>query len=99
MAIRTKIEPIDRDIELTFAAEPDRAVSNFNGEMQPPDVRLPQVRPRTPQHAIEGAHLPPVPDGWWHHGPRLALQPVLVWWALFCAGVIDWPFRAKPERM
>ena len=21
--------------------------------------------------------------GWWYHAPRLALQPVLVWWALF----------------
>jgi len=31
--------------------------------------------------------------GWGYHAPRLALQPVLVWWALFCAGVVDWPWR------
>jgi uncharacterized membrane protein len=24
--------------------------------------------------------------GWWYHGPRLALQPVLVWWALRAGG-------------
>ena len=28
-----------------------------------------------------------------HHG--FLLQPVLIWWALFCAGVIDWPFKKK----
>ena len=31
--------------------------------------------------------------GWGYHAPRLAFQPVLVWWALFCSRVIDWPFR------
>jgi uncharacterized membrane protein len=57
------------------------------------------VFPANVKHAIEGIDLSPVPDSWWYHGPRLALQPVLVWWALFCAGVIDWPFRARPDRM
>jgi uncharacterized membrane protein len=57
------------------------------------------VLPANIKHAIEGIHLPPVPDSWWYHGPRLALQPVLVWWALFCAGVIDWPFGARPGRV
>ncbi len=33
--------------------------------------------------------------GWWYHAPRLALQPVLVWWALFAGEVIDWPFRPR----
>jgi uncharacterized membrane protein len=37
---------------------------------------------------------PPLPDSWWYHGPRLAFQPVLMWWALFAGEVIDWPFRA-----
>jgi uncharacterized membrane protein len=57
------------------------------------------VFPANIKHAIDGVHLPPLPDSWLYHGPRLAFQPVLVWWALFCAGVIDWPFRAKPDRM
>ena len=51
------------------------------------------VWPANIKHAIEGIHLPPIPDSWWYHGPRLALQPVLIWWALFCTAVIDWPFR------
>jgi uncharacterized membrane protein len=55
------------------------------------------VFPANVKHAFEGIHLPPVPDSWWYHGPRLAFQPVLVWWALFCAGVIDWPFVAKKQ--
>jgi len=33
--------------------------------------------------------------GWSYHAPRLAFQPVFVWWALWCGGVIDWPFRKK----
>jgi uncharacterized membrane protein len=31
--------------------------------------------------------------GWGISGTRLALQPVLVWWSLFCAGVVNWPFE------
>ena len=34
----------------------------------------------------------------WYHIPRLAFQPVIVWWALFAGTVVDWPFarRNKP---
>jgi uncharacterized membrane protein len=56
------------------------------------------VFPANLKHAFEGIDLPPVPDTWWYHAPRLAFQPVLVWWALFCAGTIDWPLRAKREN-
>jgi uncharacterized membrane protein len=51
------------------------------------------VFPANIKHAFEGIHLPPVSNSWWYHGPRLMMQPVLVWWALFCAGVVDWPQR------
>ena len=54
------------------------------------------VFPANIKHAIEGVDLPPAPNSWWYHGPRLALQPVLIWWALFCSGAIDWPFRQPP---
>jgi uncharacterized membrane protein len=50
------------------------------------------VFPANLKHALEGIHVPPLPDGWWYHGPRLIMQPVLVWWALFCTEVIDWPW-------
>jgi uncharacterized membrane protein len=56
------------------------------------------VFPANIKHAIDSIHLPAVPDSWWYHGPRLLMQPVLVWWALFCAGIIDWPWRALPDR-
>jgi uncharacterized membrane protein len=56
------------------------------------------VFPANLKHALEGIHLPPLPDSWWYHGPRLALQPILVWWALYCGDVIDWPFRRFMPR-
>jgi uncharacterized membrane protein len=55
------------------------------------------VFPANIKHALEGIHVAALPDSWWYHGPRLALQPVLVWWALFCAGVIDWPFAVRQK--
>ena len=33
--------------------------------------------------------------GWIYHGPRLLLQPVLVWAALYGAGVTRWPFSKR----
>jgi hypothetical protein len=41
------------------------------------------VFPANIKHAFEGIHVPPVPEGGWYHGPRLIVQPVLVWWARF----------------
>ena len=51
------------------------------------------VYPANIKHALDG--LPPgeIQLGWWYHAPRLALQPVLVWLALFAGGVVTWPFR------
>lgn len=40
--------------------------------------------------AIGGNRLP-----WAYHGPRLLLQPVIIWWALWVGGVTDWPFRKR----
>jgi len=51
------------------------------------------VWPANIKHAVLHIPLPPIPDSWWYHGPRLAFQPVLIWWTLFCAGAIDWPWR------
>ena len=34
----------------------------------------------------------------WYHIPRLAFQPVIVWWALFAGAVIDWPFKPRSAR-
>jgi uncharacterized membrane protein len=51
------------------------------------------VWPANIHQAVDHIVVPPIPDSWWYHGPRLALQPVLAWWALFCADVVDWPVR------
>jgi uncharacterized membrane protein len=51
------------------------------------------VWPANFKHAIDGIDLPHISSSWLYHGPRLAFQPVMVWWALFSAGIIDWPWR------
>jgi uncharacterized membrane protein len=51
------------------------------------------VWPANFKHAIDGIDLPYIASSWFYHGPRLALQPVLVWWALYSSNVIDWPWR------
>lgn len=50
------------------------------------------VWPANFKHAIDGIDLPYVSSSWLYHGPRLVMQPVIVWWALYCADVIDWPW-------
>ena len=53
------------------------------------------VFPANIYHALYNIPVNGLPISWWYHGPRLAFQPVLVWWALYCAEVTDWPHRAK----
>ena len=46
-------------------------------------------------HVAIGGHA----LGWGYHAPRLAAQPLIIWWALWASGAIDWPFArtaAKP---
>jgi uncharacterized membrane protein len=51
------------------------------------------VWPANIYQALWHVSVPPLPDSWWYHGPRLAFQPVLAWWALFAGGLLSWPFR------
>jgi uncharacterized membrane protein len=51
------------------------------------------VFPANIKHALLGLAIDGMQLGWWYHAPRLAFQPVLVWWALFAGGVVDWPWR------
>lgn len=53
------------------------------------------VWPANFKHAIDGIDVPYLASSWWYHGPRLALQPVIIWWALYCAEVIDWPWQQR----
>ena len=56
------------------------------------------VWPANFKHALDGIEMPVIGSSWWYHGPRLAFQPVLIWWALYSAGVIDWPWRQTDHR-
>lgn len=51
------------------------------------------VFPANINHAINMIDVGGLPNSWWYHGPRFLLQPVLVWWALYCSRVINWPFK------
>jgi len=56
------------------------------------------VYPANIKHALDHVAIGGIRLGWDYHAPRLAFQPVLVWWALFCGKVIDWPFHRPRSR-
>lgn len=51
------------------------------------------VFPANVKHALEHVEVAGAQLSWWYHAPRLALQPLLVCWALYAGSVIDWPWR------
>lgn len=55
------------------------------------------VYPANINHAINDIAIGGTDLSWWYHGPRLALQPLFVWLALWVGGVTDWPFR-RPRQ-
>ena len=55
------------------------------------------VYPANINHAVNNIAIGGSTASWLYHGPRLAFQPVFIWWALISGGVINWPFRnAEP---
>lgn len=56
------------------------------------------VYPANIKHALDALNAHGSSAWWPYHAPRLAFQPVFVWWALFAGGLINWPWRrvAKP---
>ena len=56
------------------------------------------VFPANLNHALNNIALGGTVLGWWYHAPRFALQPVLVWLALWTGGVTDWPFGGSAGR-
>jgi uncharacterized membrane protein len=54
------------------------------------------VWPANIYQALWHVRAPPLPDSWCYHGPRIAFHPVLMWWAVFVGGVVDWPFGGRP---
>jgi uncharacterized membrane protein len=53
------------------------------------------VFPANIKHALDHVAISGTRLGWWYHGPRLAFQPVIVWWALFAGSVTRWPFDRR----
>ncbi len=53
------------------------------------------VFPANINHALNGIVVGGTYLGWGYHGPRLALQPVIIWWALWATRITDWPFRRR----
>ena len=58
------------------------------------------VYPANIKHAIDAVSAHGAGAWWPYHAPRLAFQPVIVWWTLFAGGLTTWPFgrRKGAER-
>ena len=58
------------------------------------------VFPANIHHALARVAIGGTTLGWAYHAPRLLLQPVIVWWALYAGAVVDWPFmrKGRPDR-
>ncbi|MGH6696850.1 DoxX family protein [Sphingopyxis sp.] len=54
------------------------------------------VWPANVHHALANVAIGGETLGWWYHGPRLAAQPLIIWWALWAGGATNWPFRRRP---
>jgi uncharacterized membrane protein len=53
------------------------------------------VWPANFHHALANVAIGGETLSWWYHGPRLALQPLIIWWALWASGAVDWLFERK----
>ena len=53
------------------------------------------VFPANIKHAVDAVPIGGIVLGPAYHIPRLLLQPVLIWWALWASGVTNWPWRQR----
>lgn len=51
------------------------------------------VFPANIHNALYGLNAQGLPSAGWYYWIRLLFQPLAVWWALYCIGVIRWPFH------
>jgi uncharacterized membrane protein len=51
------------------------------------------VFPANIKNAIEGLSVEGLPEAAWYYWVRLPFQPLVIWWSLYAAAVIDWPRR------
>lgn len=50
------------------------------------------VFPANLHNALNGLAVEGLPQAQWYYWVRLAFQPLAIWWALFAAELIRWPF-------
>ncbi len=55
------------------------------------------VFPANIKNAVEGLAVEGLPTAQWYYWVRLLFQPLVIWWALYAAHVIDWPC-VRPQR-
>lgn len=53
------------------------------------------VWPANFHHAFANIAIGGEALGWGYHAPRLAAQPLIIWWALWTSGAVEWPFRRR----
>ena len=53
------------------------------------------VFPANIYQAIYMIPVPPLPNSWWYHGPRMVLQPIIIWWTLYASHITSWPFQRR----
>lgn len=56
------------------------------------------VWPANVHHAVHHIAIGGTTLGWGYHAPRLAAQPLIIWWALWTSGAIEWPFGRRHAR-
>lgn len=56
------------------------------------------VYPANINHAMNNIAIGGSTARWLYHAPRLAFQPIFIWWALVAGGVTNWPFWRKKRQ-
>lgn len=55
------------------------------------------VWPANFHHAFAHVAIGGTTLGWWYHAPRLAAQPLIIWWALWASGAVEWPLGRQTK--
>lgn len=56
------------------------------------------VFPANIRNAIQGLNVAGLPEAQWYYWIRLGFQPLAVWWALVCGGVMRWPLGGRRSQ-
>jgi uncharacterized membrane protein len=56
------------------------------------------VFPANIKNALDGLGVAGLPDAGWYYWLRLPFQPLIIWWTLYAARLIDWPVGKRASR-